>query len=92
MEIDEYALTKACKVYHDAKGQWADMTIRKCVEAYLEHANKHRDEPRTENATGSLWPINISTGSGGLPESSKGSSGSCARPVIISTQNTEEKL
>lgn len=37
MEIDEYALTKACKVYYDAKGQWADMTIRKCVEAYLEH-------------------------------------------------------
>jgi len=38
--VDEYALTKACKVYHDAKGQWADMTIRKCILAYLEHANK----------------------------------------------------
>ena len=44
MEIDEYALTKACKVYHDAKGQWADMTIRKCVEAYLEHSYKHTAE------------------------------------------------
>ena len=59
MEIDEYALTKACKVYHDAKGQWADMTIRKCVEAYLEHSYKHTAEKLptrdTDKLVGGDW-------------------------------------
>jgi len=45
LTVDEYALTKACKVYHDAKGYWADMTIRKCIEVYLEHAGKESAHP-----------------------------------------------